>query len=363
MRIDNLQYANWSEAIFRQMHEGGVHAVHATVAYHENFRETVAVIERWNRRFERFPELIFPGRSASDVDAAVASGRTAIFFGAQNPEPHRGRHRARGDPARARRALHAAELQQPVPAGHRLLRGGGSGHHAHGPRGDRRDEPRRHGGGHEPLERSLDDRGRRALDAAHRHHARQPPRLGAGTAQQERTRHRGGDGQRRHARLLALPAPPEGRLGLHARELLHHDRAHGRALTAPSVSGWARTCARTSPTRSWNGCAPGAGPRPSTTAKARRTRRASRPCRTGSRTTGTSAASRTGLRAVGMDDERGRRHHGRQLVPLLRRGLHRPGRAETSRERDRSRAGRRGAARRQAHAASTPRCRCAIPPP
>jgi len=87
MRIDNLQYANWSEAIFRQMHEGGVHAVHATIAYHENFRETVAVIERWNRWFERFPALIFPGRVAADVDAAVASGRTAIFFGAQNPSP------------------------------------------------------------------------------------------------------------------------------------------------------------------------------------------------------------------------------------------------------------------------------------
>lgn len=87
MRIDNLQYANWSEKVFRQMREGKVHAVHVTIAYHENFRETVLNIERWNRWFEQFPELIFHGRFASDVDEAVASGRTAIFFGFQNPSP------------------------------------------------------------------------------------------------------------------------------------------------------------------------------------------------------------------------------------------------------------------------------------
>ena len=33
-RIDCLQYCNWSEKIFRQMREGGVDAVHVTIAYH-----------------------------------------------------------------------------------------------------------------------------------------------------------------------------------------------------------------------------------------------------------------------------------------------------------------------------------------
>ena len=36
-RIDNLQYANWSEKIFREMRAGGVDAVHVTIAYHETF--------------------------------------------------------------------------------------------------------------------------------------------------------------------------------------------------------------------------------------------------------------------------------------------------------------------------------------
>ena len=83
--IDGLQYANWSEKVFRQMRAGGVDAVHVTITYHENFRETVPQIERWNRWFEQFPDLIFQGRTAADVTLAKQTGRTAIFFGAQNP--------------------------------------------------------------------------------------------------------------------------------------------------------------------------------------------------------------------------------------------------------------------------------------
>lgn len=86
-RIDNLQYANWSEKIFRQMREGKVDAVHVTITYHENFRETVANIEKWNLWFERFPDLIFHGKTGEDVRLARKTNRTAIFFGFQNPSP------------------------------------------------------------------------------------------------------------------------------------------------------------------------------------------------------------------------------------------------------------------------------------
>ena len=86
-RIDGLQYANWSEKIFRQMRQGGVDAVHVTIAYHETFRETVANFERWNRWFERFPDLIAPAYSGDDIRRARAEGRTAIVFGFQNPSP------------------------------------------------------------------------------------------------------------------------------------------------------------------------------------------------------------------------------------------------------------------------------------
>ncbi len=87
MRIDNLQYANWSEKIFRQLREGGVDAIHVTIAYHENFRETVLNFEKWNRWFEQYPDLIMKGQWASDIDVARETGRTAVFFGFQNPSP------------------------------------------------------------------------------------------------------------------------------------------------------------------------------------------------------------------------------------------------------------------------------------
>lgn len=87
IRIDALQYANWSEKVFRQMREGGVDAVHVTIAYHENFRETVLNIEKWNRWFEKYPDLIVHAKTGEDVRRAQTAGRTAIIFGFQNPSP------------------------------------------------------------------------------------------------------------------------------------------------------------------------------------------------------------------------------------------------------------------------------------
>ncbi|MEM8822335.1 MAG: membrane dipeptidase [Pseudomonadota bacterium] len=84
-RIDGLQYANWSEAIFREMREGGLDAVHVTLAYHETFREVVARIEAWNRWFERYSDLIVRAGSGDDVRRAKAEGRTAIIYGSQTP--------------------------------------------------------------------------------------------------------------------------------------------------------------------------------------------------------------------------------------------------------------------------------------
>ncbi|PWR00732.1 membrane dipeptidase [Leucothrix pacifica] len=86
-RIDGLQYANWGEKIFREMRAGGMDAVHVTIAYHENFRETVANIEAWNLLFEKHSNLIIHGKTAADVDLAKQTNRTTIFFGFQNPSP------------------------------------------------------------------------------------------------------------------------------------------------------------------------------------------------------------------------------------------------------------------------------------
>lgn len=85
--IDGLQYCNYSEKIFQQLRDGGVDAIHTTISYHEDFRETVENIVRWNQWFETCSDLIFAGREAADVRRAQAEGRTAVFFGLQNCSP------------------------------------------------------------------------------------------------------------------------------------------------------------------------------------------------------------------------------------------------------------------------------------
>ncbi len=87
IRIDALQYANWSRKIFEQMRVGGVDAVHVTIAYHESFREAVLNVEAWNEMFLRHGDLIRPGRSAADIRAARDEGKTAIIFGFQTAQP------------------------------------------------------------------------------------------------------------------------------------------------------------------------------------------------------------------------------------------------------------------------------------
>jgi hypothetical protein len=182
MVIDGLQYANWSEKVFRQMREGGVDAVHVTIAYHEMFRETVANIEAWNRRFERFPDLICHAKTGDDIRRAKDRGAHRHRLRRPDARAHRGRYRPGGDPAHARPALHAAQLQQPVPARDRLLRGGGPGPHPHGARGHRRDEPRGPCRGHEPFRRTLHAGGDGGEPKAHRDHPRQSRLLAPGGA-------------------------------------------------------------------------------------------------------------------------------------------------------------------------------------
>jgi len=64
IRIDALQYANWSPAIFAQWRQARLGAVHATVAYHLSFRAVVDEIVTWNWRFRDHADLIAPVRDA-----------------------------------------------------------------------------------------------------------------------------------------------------------------------------------------------------------------------------------------------------------------------------------------------------------
>ena len=85
--IDGLQYSAWSREVFEQMREGGLNAVHVTIAYHENTRETLNRLGEWNSRFEAMPDLIRPVMKPEDIHKAKSEGRIGIIFGAQNCSP------------------------------------------------------------------------------------------------------------------------------------------------------------------------------------------------------------------------------------------------------------------------------------
>ena len=85
--IDALQYNNWSEDVFRQMRAGEVAAIHITIAYHEDFAETVENMITWNKYFRQYSDYIIHGKTAADVERARAENKTAIIFGFQNCSP------------------------------------------------------------------------------------------------------------------------------------------------------------------------------------------------------------------------------------------------------------------------------------
>ena len=87
MFIDGLQYCNWSEKIFKQWRASNLTAVHVTISYHEQFRETVSNFEQWNSWFEKHSSLIMPAFYAEDVEIANKQNKTAVIFGFQNPSP------------------------------------------------------------------------------------------------------------------------------------------------------------------------------------------------------------------------------------------------------------------------------------
>ena len=72
---------------FLEWREGDVGCVHVTLAIWENARETLTAIGTWNRMFADHADLVAPARSAEDIEAIRASGRTAVVLGFQNASP------------------------------------------------------------------------------------------------------------------------------------------------------------------------------------------------------------------------------------------------------------------------------------
>lgn len=85
--IDALQASNWNRQLFEDLAHSGLDAVHVTLVYWENCRQTLPIIGKWNRWFREHDDLILPIRRASDIRTAHEAGKTGIILGFQNSSP------------------------------------------------------------------------------------------------------------------------------------------------------------------------------------------------------------------------------------------------------------------------------------
>ena len=79
-KIDNLQYCNWSEEIFKINSEAKLDAIHSTIAYHEDFNEVEKNISIWNSHFKNFKDLIIHGKTFKDIEKAQKEKKNCSFF-------------------------------------------------------------------------------------------------------------------------------------------------------------------------------------------------------------------------------------------------------------------------------------------
>ena len=86
-KIDNLQYCHWSRKVFEINREAGLDAVHVTIVYHEDYKEHLNEIKKWDKLFKDNSDLIFSGKNYRDIEKANSENKTAIFFGFQNCSP------------------------------------------------------------------------------------------------------------------------------------------------------------------------------------------------------------------------------------------------------------------------------------
>ena len=85
--IDGLQYINWDRDLFEKAQRSGLSAIHVTIAYWENIRETLENIGQWNQHFVHHADLIMPVHRAADIMEAKRLGKVGIIFGFQNCSP------------------------------------------------------------------------------------------------------------------------------------------------------------------------------------------------------------------------------------------------------------------------------------
>ena len=85
--IDGLEYVNWNRDLFEKAHAGGLTAIHATLVYWEDTKESFEKIDYWDNLIQSNSDILTHVRKSEDIFEAKKSNKIGIIYGFQNSAP------------------------------------------------------------------------------------------------------------------------------------------------------------------------------------------------------------------------------------------------------------------------------------
>ena len=85
--IDGLEYVNWNRDLFIKAHAGGLTAIHATLVYWEDTKESFEKIDYWDNLIQSNSDIIMHVKKSSDILDAKKTNKIGIIYGFQNSAP------------------------------------------------------------------------------------------------------------------------------------------------------------------------------------------------------------------------------------------------------------------------------------
>ena len=85
--IDGLEYVNWNRDLFEKAHAGGLTAIHATLVYWEDTKESFEKMDYWDNLIQSNSDILVHVKKSSDIMEAKKSNKIGIIYGFQNSAP------------------------------------------------------------------------------------------------------------------------------------------------------------------------------------------------------------------------------------------------------------------------------------
>ena len=85
--IDGLEYVNWNRDLFEKAHAGGLTAIHATLVYWEDTKESFEKMDYWDNLILSNSDILVHVKKSSDILKAKQANKIGIIYGFQNSAP------------------------------------------------------------------------------------------------------------------------------------------------------------------------------------------------------------------------------------------------------------------------------------